>query len=248
MSFSSTGRLSELERPAMRTTAGGRGVLEGAFSLLEAVERAGEAGLTRLANDSGLPKATAHRLLSQLVELGAVERVRDRYRMGSRIFRLGRRWQPHPALLGAARAPVRHLADTTGATVGLCVLREGRTMVVAGIGGRADELAPQRPGAMYPWSTAAGKVLVAGTRPGLPPGPLPSSWARTAAAIRDKGIAFDHEEIMPGVFCAAVPLFGADDVVVASVCAVTGSAGQLARLAEPLTQAGQTVSTALRNR
>ncbi len=53
---------------------------------------------------------------------------------------------------------------------------------------------------------------------------------------------------MPGVFCAAVPLFGADEAVVASVCAVTGSAGQLARLAEPLAQAGQTISTALRAR
>ncbi|MEV0276076.1 IclR family transcriptional regulator C-terminal domain-containing protein [Streptomyces sp. NPDC050610] len=128
------------------------------------------------------------------------------------------------------------------------MLREGRTMVVAGVGGQADEVAPQRTGAMYPWATAAGKVLVAGARPDLPLGALPSSWARTAAAIRDKGIAFDHEEIMPGVFCTAVPLFGADETVVASVCAVTGSAGRLARLAEPLAQAGQSISTVLRTR
>jgi hypothetical protein len=35
-------------------------VLEGAFALLEALERVGEAGLTALAAESGLPKSSAH--------------------------------------------------------------------------------------------------------------------------------------------------------------------------------------------
>lgn len=37
-----------------------------------------------------------HRLLNQLVDLGAVERSDRRYRIGSRVFRLGRFWQPEP--------------------------------------------------------------------------------------------------------------------------------------------------------
>lgn len=75
---------------------GGRSVLEGAFALLEAVERAVEAGPTRLASECGLPKTTAYRLLEQLADLGAVERCRGSYRVGLRMFRLGREWQPHP--------------------------------------------------------------------------------------------------------------------------------------------------------
>ncbi|MEU1167189.1 helix-turn-helix domain-containing protein, partial [Streptomyces sp. NPDC005921] len=80
-------------------------MLEGAFALLGAVERAGEAGLTRLAAECGLPKTTTYRLLEQLVDLGAVERSRKGYRMGSRIFRLGQGWQPYPGRRAAAPWP-----------------------------------------------------------------------------------------------------------------------------------------------
>ncbi|MFE1799160.1 IclR family transcriptional regulator [Streptomyces sp. NPDC059517] len=226
----------------------GRGVLEGAFSLLEAVERAGEAGLTRLASDSGLPKATTHRLLGQLVELGAIERCGGSYRIGSRIFRLGRSWQPHPRLLRAARGPVRRLAETTGATVAINVLREGRTMVVAAVPGEVDEIVPVRPGAMYPWSTAAGKVLVAGARPGLPMGPLPLSWAADAEQIRERGVAFDHEETVAGVDCVAAPLYGSGRSPMASLCVVTDASSPLPRLADTVAQAGKAISATLRTR
>lgn len=57
-----------------REPAAGRGVLEGAFALLEELARGGETGLSRLAARAGLPKATAHRLLNQLVAVGAVQR------------------------------------------------------------------------------------------------------------------------------------------------------------------------------
>lgn len=99
--------------------SGARSVLEGTFALLTAMERLGQAGVTRLAEESGLPKATAHRLLQQLADLGAVERQRQSlYRMGPRMFRLGQAWQPCPGL-----------------------------------------------GAVFPWATAAGKLLVAEARP-----------------------------------------------------------------------------------
>ncbi|ONI79900.1 hypothetical protein ALI144C_24540 [Actinosynnema sp. ALI-1.44] len=64
----------------------GRGVLDGAFLLLEALARFGEAGPTQLAAATGLPKATTHRLLDQLTGLGAVRREAGRYRIGSRMF------------------------------------------------------------------------------------------------------------------------------------------------------------------
>ncbi|KAA0942726.1 IclR family transcriptional regulator [Streptomyces apricus] len=205
-------------------------------------------GLTRLASDSGLPKATAHRLLGQLAELGAIERRGGRYRIGSRIFRLGHGWQAHPRLLGAARGPVRRLAGATGATVSVNVLREGRTMVVAAVPGEVDEIVPVRPGALYPWSTAAGKVIVAGARPGLPLDPLPPSWAADAETIRDRGVAFDHEETVAGVSCVAVPLYGSGPSPTASLSVVTDASSPVARLADTVAQAGRAVSAALRPR
>ncbi|WP_263984061.1 IclR family transcriptional regulator [Streptomyces sp. HPF1205] len=159
-------------RSGGRGTRGGRGVLEGAFALLEALDRVGEAGLSTLASDAGLPKTSAHRLLDQLVALNAVERSGGRYRVGVRVFRLGRNWQPHPGLLAAAQGPLRRLARGEEATVALTVLRENRTIVAAGAGpdAAADHVPLLvRPGAIWPWPTAAGLVLAAHAAAG-PPG------------------------------------------------------------------------------
>src|SRR4029450_1341231 len=107
MTADGTGRSSvrQLDRPSAPASVvapspdtGGRSVLEGAFGLLGAVERAGEASLTQLAAQCGLPKTTTYRLLEQLMELRAVERSGAGYRLGSRLFRLGQAWQPYPGL------------------------------------------------------------------------------------------------------------------------------------------------------
>ena len=51
-----------------------RGVLDGAFAVLDALAHADEGlGLTELARASGLAKTSAHRLAAQLVTLGAVQ-------------------------------------------------------------------------------------------------------------------------------------------------------------------------------
>ncbi|MEU6534801.1 helix-turn-helix domain-containing protein [Streptomyces sp. NPDC047000] len=224
-------------------------MLEGAFALLGAVERAGEAGPTRLAAECGLPKTTAYRLLEQLVALGAVERSRKGYRMGPRIFRLGQGWQPYPGLRAAARAPARRLARVTGAAVALNVLREGQTLVLDWTPGETTG-APARPldGGGWPWFTAAGKVLVAGAGPRLPLGPLPGSWQRQAEAIRERGVAFDREEVAAGVCCVAVPVPGPDGVPLASLSVVTGPAHSLDRLAGVVRQTGRVIGAALRGR
>lgn len=170
-------------RSGGRGTRGGRGVLEGAFALLEALDGAGEAGLSRLASQTGLPKTSAHRLLDQLVALDAVERSGGHYRIGARVFRLGCNWQPYPGLLTAAQGPLRRLARGEGATAALTVLRGSRTIVVAGAGSDASGYhipVLVRPGTTWPWPTAAGMVLAAHTAAG-PPG------ARAAARGPEEG-------------------------------------------------------------
>ncbi|MGW2231386.1 IclR family transcriptional regulator [Streptomyces formicae] len=223
----------------------GRGVLEGAFALLEAIERTEEAGLTALTAESGLPKTTVHRLLEQMVDLGVVEQRGTRYRMGPRVFRLGQGWQPHPRLRVAAHAPMRRLAEMTDATVGVCVLREGRTLAVHGVPGMVDHLAPLRPGATWSWSTAAGRLLVATAPPAIPFDPLPASWRREAAAIRDSRLALDREELMPGVHCVAAPVTAPDGTVVAALCAMVDPAYDLRHLGHAVTLAGRAVSAGL---
>jgi IclR family transcriptional regulator, acetate operon repressor len=227
---------------------GGRGVLEGAFELLEAMRRTQEAGLTALAVESGLPKATAHRLLEQLVRLGAAERRDGRYRIGSSIFRLGHGWQPLPGLRAAAHLPARRLAHATGASVGVCVLRGGRTMVVAGVAGVGEPLVALTPGATYPWSTAAGKVLVAEGDPEAPTGPLPTAWRRESAEIRAHGLAYERGDVVAGVHCVAVPLRDRSGRAVAALCAIVPDEHRLPALADPTVRAGRTISARLSRR
>ena len=186
---------------------GGRGVLEGTFELLAAVERVGQAGLTRLASECGLPKTTVYRLLEQLVELGAVERCDAGYRMGPRMFRLGQQWQPFPGLRAVAKEPMRWLAGATGATVGISMLWQGQMLVLDWIPGEGAPAAVLRAGAAWPWFTAGGKVLAAGASARLPAESVPASWPREAAAIRARGIAFDRGQVLPQAWCAAVPVY-----------------------------------------
>ncbi|MEC4018788.1 IclR family transcriptional regulator [Streptomyces sp. H27-D2] len=227
--------------------AGGRSVLEGAFGLLRALERAEEAGLSSLASECGLPKTTAHRLLEQLVGLGAVERCGGGYRLGPRMFRLGQGWQPYPGLRSVAREPVRRLVGATGATVGINVLWEGQTLVLNWASGEANEvLGPLQNGVAWPWFTAAGKILVAAARPALPLGPMPGSWLRESAEIRERGVAYDREEVVTGVCCVAVPLYGTSGAPVASLCVLTDPSHNLERLADVAQRTGRAISAGLR--
>ncbi|WP_433337809.1 IclR family transcriptional regulator [Spirillospora sp. CA-294931] len=226
--------------------ARGRGVLEGAFGLLAAVEGSGGAGLTALATASGLPKATAHRLLEQLLELGALERSGAAYRVGPRLFQLGRRWQPHPGLREAAREPMRGLAAATGASVGITVLAQGRALMADAVPGELDELIALRPGSSFPWTTAAGKVLVAGSAAAASLVPVPSGWAREAAAIRDRGVAVDMEEVVAGVCCVAVPVRAAGGRTVASVCALVEPARRPGPMTDAVLRTAKLITARLR--
>ena len=92
-------------------------MLEGAFAVLTALGDAEQSGLTALAAASGLPKATTHRLLDQLIAVGAVERAGGEYRIGPKLFQLGLRWQPHPRLIESCTGPIHDFARSSGATV-----------------------------------------------------------------------------------------------------------------------------------
>jgi DNA-binding IclR family transcriptional regulator len=232
--------------PTAEAKAGGRGVLESSFALLDALRAADGAGVTRLAEECGLPKTTAHRLLEQLIGLGAVERSRGGYRLGARMFELGDGWQPHPALRGAVREPMRQLAAATGATVAVSVLRNGRDLIVDWIPGLGGSPVALRRGAAWPWYTAGGKALLAAAGNEHKAESAPSGWFREAEAIRSRGVAFDREDIVSGVCCAAVPLFGAPGTPVASLSVITDPAHRLDRLAEALRRVGGAVSAALR--
>ncbi|MFI9379716.1 helix-turn-helix domain-containing protein [Kutzneria sp. NPDC052558] len=128
----------------------GRGVLEGAFLLLEEILDTEESGLSELAARTGLPKATAHRLLDQLVQLGAVERRDGRYRMGVTMFRFGSGWPLGVDLRSTALHPLRQLASALpSATLSVSVPDNGHLMVVGACRGEVNEVMPVRAGSKF---------------------------------------------------------------------------------------------------
>ena len=224
-----------------------RGVLEGAFGLLTALQRNQEAGLTRLATDSGLPKGTAHRLLEQLISVGAVERSSGRYRLGPQAFVLGQHWQPYPGLHTVAAGPVRELAHGTRSTMAICVLSGDATLVTAVVPGEADRMVPLRKGATTALPTAAGKLLIAHRRQESAPfQPCSAGWTQEADAIRKSGLAFDHEGIMPGLYCVAAPLRSPAGETIASLSALTLSSRTLPALGVAVARTAAAINADLR--
>ncbi|OXM45214.1 helix-turn-helix domain-containing protein [Amycolatopsis alba] len=192
---------------------GGRGVLEGAFLLLDELATVGEAGLTRLAAGAGLPKSTTHRLLSQLVELGAVQRRSGRYRIGPRTLRLGAAWPPGRVLRTAALGPMRQLAAATGASVRLNVFLsdEHRGLPNLWMYGEADR----------PWPAPGHRTHPAGSLSTAPTSNQITSaaFAQFVAELHGNHVALDNRQPDRPVFAVIATVRAPSGRIVAAISA-----------------------------
>ncbi len=114
----------------MRTSGGVQSV-DRAFELLELVADAGgEATLSQLAEVSGLPQPTIHRLLRTLISGGYIrQQPSRRYSLGPRLIRLG---ETASRVLGASARPhLTRLRDLTGETSNMAVLDGDQVVYVA---------------------------------------------------------------------------------------------------------------------
>jgi DNA-binding IclR family transcriptional regulator len=191
--------------------AGGRRVLEGAFSVLDALADADEGlGLTALARASGLAKSSAHRLAGQLVMLGAVERFNHRYFVGPRMMRIGQRWQPDPLLRRCAQRPIHTLAVQSRAMASLRILHENRLRYICAAVPHGRAYMPDHVDPESIARTATGRVLYAAKPPGEVE--LPDCWTRREwRELRDsladpRATVVDHQDAIPGVCCVSAPV------------------------------------------
>ncbi|MFX0577750.1 IclR family transcriptional regulator [Nocardia nepalensis] len=226
---------------------GGRGVLEGAFALLEVLAHGAEMGLTQLASTAGLPKATAYRLLNQLVEEGAVQRRDGRYQIGPRVFRLGQTWQPARLLRAAAAQPLGQLtAATDRGGFSLAVTDRGHTMLIGGIGREIDEIFPLRAGVLLPPGTAAEQVLAMGYPNPIPPEGFSSrEWNHRLTTTRERNLAYDTDMSRFGLACVAAPVRGPAGEIVAALAATVTELQRVTAMAEAILRAAGLVSANL---
>lgn len=119
-------------------------------------------GLSDIASSSGLGKSTAHMLISTLVEHGFADRLGGgTYRLGFGAFEVGLA-VPDNARFGTLTEPMRELADQSGESVSLAVLRGLDAVIVQRFESKQILRAEIRVGTRMPLhSCASGKYLLA---------------------------------------------------------------------------------------
>lgn len=187
-------------------------------------------------HSTGLAKATTHRLLGELVRTGLLERQDGRYLLSRLVFELGMRAAVERRLLEVATPFLEELRERTRETVHLGVRDAAEVVYVAKIGGHSQAASPSRLGGRMPLhATSIGKALLAYAPADvalhLLAGPLRRYTPRTVVepgrlgqqleAVRERGVAFEHEESAAGIVCVAAPVLGPAGGAVAAV-SVTG--------------------------
>lgn len=140
-----------------------RSVLGRAFDILECFAGGQtEQSITALCAHTGLPPATVHRMLANLVEWGAIERAgRGRYRLGRRLWRLGNDVPSSRVLKDIARPCLVDLHTLTGEVAALSSADGDRMVVADVIAGRNAFRSWSAPRHLPVATSAPGLVLLA---------------------------------------------------------------------------------------
>ena len=174
--------------------------------------------LADLARELGMPRSSAHRILSPLVRRGLAEQDSDgRYRAGFALMALGLNVASREPLATAAKPVLESAAAELGETFFLVVARAGRLVVLEKAEGNGFLRAAPRLGADVPvHATAVGKLYLA-FAPELvtideltryTPATLRNRKALNAEVerVRTQGWATNLEEWQAGLAVAAAPI------------------------------------------
>lgn len=228
------------------TRSGGVQSLGRAFALLEMLADAGgPVGLSQLAQESGLPLPTIHRLLRTLVDLGYLRQESSRrYVLGPGLIRLG---DASSRMLHVwARPHLARLVDELGESANLALLDHDEIVYVAQVQLRHSMRMFTEVGRrVQPHCTAVGKAIMAQMptetvqailrRNGMEQHTQntitdPAVFAEQLAWSAERGYALDDGEQEVGVRCVAVEVPDAPSRMGLSI---SGPAG---RMSEELIQ------------
>jgi DNA-binding IclR family transcriptional regulator len=183
-----------------------------------------ELTLARLAEKTGLHKATILRLLRSLESMGFIRQgPRASYLLGMKVFELGSVYYiTELHVERVARPWMERLTDRWQLTANLAVLEEGELVYIAIVEPRRALRVQFSVGMRFPVPpTALGKAILAGldeslvdsvvARHGLPQRTPKSittvdELKRRLAEVRERGYAVDEQESILNVRCVACPI------------------------------------------
>jgi DNA-binding IclR family transcriptional regulator len=228
-------------------------VLGKSFAILDAVAANGELTLSEISRQTTVPKTTTHRLVRQLCRCGALSEHGGTYRLGIRMFEMGRSVLTVQRLCDAARPFVQELHEASRHPVILGIRLGEEVLLVDKAGGHAGIGARLDVGSRLPLhSNAIGKALLsaagddvvhdvlrAGLQPSTPYTIVTASLlVKQLCEISHAGYSVDLEEHWMGVSSVASPIFSnigtpvaAIAVAMPSVKLQPQSAGQVVRAA-----------------
>jgi DNA-binding IclR family transcriptional regulator len=194
-----------------------------------------EWGVTEVAQAQGLPKSSAHALLSTLTEMGLLQRTGDnRYRLGWRVLVLARVIAETSDLREEGHRRMRQLVGRFGETTHLGALDRGEVVYILKLEGtNAVRIRVTGMGARLPaHCTSLGKVLLA-ARPVaeveriLSEHSLKRYTPKTIhdeatlfdelERVRTQGYAYDDEEALKDICCVAAPVLDASRSIVVAL-------------------------------
>jgi DNA-binding IclR family transcriptional regulator len=134
------------------------------FAILDMLRVRTAIALSDVVAETGLPPATAHRYLSELTQMGVLERQDSgRYRLGLRIWQLGVASDWDRRVRSTAAPFLDALTRETGHAIALALLQEDRVICFDRRQGRPDDVILVHAGEDVPLlRTSVGKVLLAG--------------------------------------------------------------------------------------
>ena len=205
-----------------------------AVSILEMLAHDGESGVTKIADELGVHKSTAFRLIATLEQRGLVEQdlERGKYRLGVGILRLAGATTARLDVVQETRPLARALAAETGETVNIAVRSEGAALYLDQIAGTSSLQSHNWVGQRIPLhATANGKVLLSGLTSDqimTEVGQRFRAYTPTTItsikkllvdidAVREAGYAVVADELEMGLTAIAAPLHNAHGDVIASL-------------------------------
>ncbi len=207
---------------AGRSATPGRSVTSRALAILEAFSPAGPPlSLSEIAQRSGTPLTTAHRLLAELTDWGALTRRPDGlYEIGRRLWDLGLLAPVQLELRQVAAPFLSDVHTTIRDTVHLAVRDGLSALYVERISGRESVPVVSSVGSRLPLhATGVGKVLLAAAPADVVEQALrsparltratvvePGRLRRELAEVRRRGYARTSEEMSAGAASLAVPV------------------------------------------
>jgi len=229
--------ITEAESNGSRTTA--VGVLDRCVALLDLLAD-GPRSLRRLANASGLPRPTAHRLLVALEAHRLVARdATGAFRLGPRLTELAAAAGPELDLATLADPVLDRLHRATGESVQLYVRSGDRRLCIAARDAGTGLRDSVPVGALLPLEVGSGgKVLLAWSAGSAGNASVGNTAVPEAelAAVRSQGWAASVAEREPGVASVSAPVLRADGTIAAALC-VSG----------PISRVGQAPERRLRS-